>query len=266
MSALPNFGPRLRASGAPVTLALIGGLVATFLLAWFGLRNLFGPELALFAHEIAPRAWTVLTYPFASMGDGTGLLWMLLTLFWLWWAGASLEREMGSARFAACWLAATVAGGLLAATGAVLAGTQFVLLGPMLPLSAITMMWGARNPEAKIMLMMIIPFKGSWLAALTAALVVFGYGTYHPMIGFFALIAPGLFWLWASNRLPFLAYSTGYRSGQRLSRGERIREERRHEEWMDSIAAKKKEREERERLRQLFERSLIKDPDEDDRR
>lgn len=266
MSALPDFNPRLRAMGAPVTLALIGALVATFLLAWFGLRDLFGRDLALLANDIGARPWTVLTYPFANMGDGTGLLWMMLTLLWLWWTGASLEREMGSGRFALCWFTATAAGGLLASAGALLAGVQFILLGPMLPLSAITMMWGARNPEAKIMLMMIIPFKGSWLAALTAALVVFGYGTYHPVIGFAAVIAPALFWLWAGNRIPFLPYSTGYRSGRRVSRGERIREERRHSEWLDAIESKKKEREERERLRQLFERSLITDPEEDDRR
>lgn len=266
MSALPNFNPRLRATGAPVTLALIGALIATFLLAWFGLRDLFGADLALLANSLRTSPWTLVTYPFANMGDGTGLLWMLLTLLWLWWAGATLEREMGSGRFALCWFTATVAGGLLASAGALLAGVQFVLLGPMLPLSAITMMWGARNPEARIMLMMIIPFKGSWLAALTAALVVFGYGTYHPLIGFFAVITPVLFWLWASNRIPFLAYSTGYRSGQRVSRGERLREQKRHTEWLDAIESKKKERDERERLRQLFERSLITDPEEDDRR
>ena len=173
MSALPNFNPRLRATGAPVTLALIGALIATFLLAWFGLRELFGADLALLANSIRSAPWTLVTYPFANLGDGTGLLWMLLTLLWLWWAGAALEREMGSGRFAVCWITATVAGGLLASAGALIAGVQFVLLGPMLPLSAVTMMWGARNAEARIMLMMIIPFKGSWLAVFFGAFVSF---------------------------------------------------------------------------------------------
>ena len=258
MRAFDDFAAGLRRSGTPATIGLIGGMAVAYLLAWFGLRNIIGPGLGFDPASALGRPWTLLTYPFASLGNGSDLIWFLLSLLWVWFMGGAIERELGAQRFIATFFAFTLLGALAMLLGRALLGTGPALLGPMIPASALTMIWAARNPEQSILLMMVIPLKGKYLAILTVVLVIFPLGASNPLLGVIAALPLGLAWLWASGKLP-VAYPVGVRTGR--SRADRKAEERRHFEFQEAIRKKQQDRDERERLRKLFESSL--DPKDD---
>jgi membrane associated rhomboid family serine protease len=245
---------------AKATVGLIVALAATFVLAWFGLRQAFGPGLAFDPAELAARPWTLLTYPFASAGDGGGLFFTLIMWLVLYMFGGAVERDAGPVRLLGLFLGGSVIAGLFIALGARIAGPAPVLMGPALGVACVIVAWAARNAEATILLFFILPLKGKYLAILTFALTFFAYGTGAPLIGLFAVVALALAWLWASGRLG-VAFAGGGGQSKR-SRAERRAEERRHREFITSVKDREREREEKERLRRLFERSLIEDPDE----
>lgn len=245
-------------SGAPATVGIIAALGVTFLLAWFGMRSVFGDLLAFSSDQALSRPWTLLTYPFASVGDGRGLIFFLFLLLWLWWVGSTLERSLGRSFYLATFGVLTLLGSLSMLVGGLLTGAGAVLLGPGLVVAALTMIWCAKFPEATIMLFMVVPFKGKWLAILTAALTLFGYGTGAPLLGAFALIPLALGWLFGAGKLPI---GTPSRGPSRVSKSEQKKKEVEHRSYMDSIRKKQKDREERERLRKLFESSISEDDD-----
>lgn len=260
MAAVGGFSLGPPRSAAKATLALIGVLAATFLLAWFGLRDTFGMGLALDPAALGSRAWAVLTYPFASLGDGRDLFFTLIMWLVLYMFGGAIERDAGPWRLLLIFLGGSALGALSMAAGSLLAGGAPMLLGPSLGVACITMAWSARNPEATILLFFIIPLKGKYLAILTVALTLFGFGTGFPLVGLFAVVPLAVAWLWASGKLG-MAFVDAPSPGGR-SRAERKREEQRHREYITSVKDREAERAEKERLRALFERSLIEDPDE----
>jgi hypothetical protein len=115
-----------------------------------------------------------------------------------------------------------------------------------------------RNPEATVLFSFVIPIKAKWLAVITAALVLFGYGTPYPIVGVFACFHLGLAWAFASEKLKFLPFKAGP-SSKALKRTDMM-----SREFYDDAKRRQKEREEKDALRKLFERSLISDPDDPD--
>lgn len=255
---MQDFGAGFRRTGTPATIGLVGAMAVVYLLAWFGLRGVLGQPLALVPGSALSAPWTLLTYPFASQGSGVDLFWFLLSLLWLFFMGSAVEREIGAQRFLAVFFGFALFSGLILVLASQVVGGVPPQLGGLLPTSAITMIWAARNPEQSILLMMVIPLKGKFLAILTLVLVIFGIGASNPLVGLIAGLPLALAWFWASGKLP-VPYPVGVRAGR--SRAERQAEERRHNEFQEAIRKRAQEREERERLRKLFESSL--DPNDD---
>jgi hypothetical protein len=101
---------------------------------------------------------------------------------------------------------------------------------------------------------MIIPVQGRILAWLTAAVTLFSFGVwYHaPLFGVFSILHLGVAVLFATNRLPFFLY----RRQQVVDRQAQKKQEMMSKAYYDDVNRRSKEREERERLRRMFEDSM----------
>jgi membrane associated rhomboid family serine protease len=248
----------MRGSAQPGTVGLIATLLGTFVISWV-MRGALVEPLQFWTDWSHP--WGLVTYAWASTGDGQGLFWFLIELYWLWWVGTSAERELGTAKYLAFFFAATVAAALFlwAGLAVVHGGVRLPILGgPGLAISALTVAWGFRNPRGTILLFAIIPISGLILAWLTIALTLFGYGSMYqaPLIGLFAILHLGLAYLFATNRFPGVAYARTV-----AVKGPVKATEARDKGYYDDVRKREKEREERERLRKLFESSMKDDPD-----
>lgn len=185
---------------------------------------------------------------------------MVLLCLWLWGVGGSVEKDLGTAKYLAVFFVMAILSGLGLLIGAAITKHSDFLAGAYVPVSAITIIWGTRHPNDQVMLMFIIPIAGKYLAWLSAALVLFATS---PALAPFAAAPLILAYFFAANRLPFAPYSGGGPLSA-ASRNKVSRNRERHDRaYMEDVKRREKNREEQERLRKLFESSLIEDPEKD---
>src|ERR1700674_5143962 len=103
MSGFDGIAKNLRRYGEPGTVGLIGLIVGAFLVSWL-FAGAFYSNVAL-APGLGFRPWAVATYPFAHTGIGFGLLCWLLLLYWMWFVGSQIERDLGTAKYVATFFA-----------------------------------------------------------------------------------------------------------------------------------------------------------------
>ena len=263
MGALDNVKGWVRQHNAPVTAGLIGSLSVAAVLGLF-------MNLPLAVTPNAPL-WSFLTYPWAynPLGSTMGIVFFLLLLLWLFNIGPSLEREMGSKRFAIFWGLFTVVPALLIWVTAKSLGVPPLLAGPLLPEAALTVAWCFRNAFQSVMLYGILPIRAPWIAAITALCILATYGSMNPVLGIVAVLPLLAAMLFAQNKLP-IAFGEGrYGTGGFGFGGVSSRQkEKQHanraqaqydEAYYDDVLRRERERDERERLRKLFESSLKDD-------
>ena len=126
-------------------------------------------------------------------------------------------------------------------------------MGPWLPISALTVIWAARNQSAQLRLYGLIPMSGRLLAVITVVMDIFMLGSQSPVIGVVATLPLGLWWLFGNNQIPFASFS-GESISKRLTdrpvmRGTQVYDQK----YYDDVKDREIEREEKERLRRLFE-------------
>lgn len=246
-----------RRGGVPGTIGLIASLLAVFVLSWLMSGKIADP-LQFYSNWSQP--WGLVTYMWASMGNGQELFWFLIELYWLWWVGSAAEAQLGTGKFVGFFIVSGVVAALFiwAGLSMVHPGLYVAIMGgPGLAIAALTVAWGARNPHQNILLFGIIPIPGWILAWLTVALTLFGYGSMYraPLIGGFAVLHLGLAYLFATNRIPGLLYSRE----QAPRRSQLKATEARDRSYYDDVKKREQERAERERLRKLFEDSMKDD-------
>ncbi len=254
MSA-PQFNPSSEIRRRPGTVGLIVALLASFVLGWLPGVGAQTFQATAFTGDLG-RAWTVLTYPLASPGDGGALFFVLLLALWLWFVAGSVEDEDGTKGLLLFFGAFTVLGALFVWVGVLLTSSPVLLAGPSIPVAALTVLWATRRPDAPVMLMGVFPLAARWVAVIAVAMLVFGLGTGNPLIGVLAGLTCGVAWWAARQRLSFRR-SVVVPGGGR-GPGSKSREE--FDSYMNRVKEREREREERERLRRLFEGSL-KDED-----
>lgn len=240
-----------RQQAAPVNVALIASLTIAALINWF----LAGRPMSTLAFTGFGRPWGIVTYPWAYMPFlGFGLIGFIFLVMILLGTGGNMERELGSRRYALFLLAMTVIPALAMGLGGILFGGLRPLNDPWLPVSAILVAFAARNPGAPTMLYGILPITAKWLGVLVAAIIFFSYGFGNPLLGVFACLHLGVAYAFAAGKIPGLSWSQAYRP-EKPSKAQREREDR----FNDEVSRRRQEREERERLRKLFESSLRDD-------
>lgn len=261
MSVMDGVKGWVRQNGSPVTAGLIGSLFVAALLNWF----LKMPEIFALGGDSLSRPWSFLTYPWAysPLTNSLSMVCFFFMLMWLFSVGPGLEREMGSGRFAAFWAAFTVVPGILMW----LVGGFGLYGGPFIPEAAITIAWCFRNRGQSINLYGILPVPAPWLAAITAFGTLMVHGSQNPLFGVAATAPLALAMLFAQDRLP-IAFGGGRgRSGFGGFGGARVKtkvhanraQAQYDEAYYDDVLRREKERDERERLRKLFESSLKDD-------
>jgi len=255
MALSRGFSP-LRSS-TPATFGAIGLIAVAFLLSWVPSTGAWmAANLALAVPQMS--AWQLITYPLFIGNAGGILLCLFFAAWWLLMIGQSLESGIGSRAMTFLLLLATVVGGVFFWIGAAVAQTPGILFGPFLAISYLTVVWASRNPDQTIMLMMIIPIKAKYLALLTTALVLFGYGAGAPLLGIFVALPMAAAWFWGATRLSALAGMPSLNADAKRKQ----RDEREFRGYIDDVRKREQEREERERLRKLFEDS-VSDSDRD---
>ncbi len=257
---MKNLSASIHRHGAPGTWVLVALLAATFLIAWVSPNALVG--LAFFPAELATHPWTALTYPFFNPGDGQNFLWYVVLWLWLWGMGGDVERRIGTSRMVGVWIAATLIGAVALALASLITPIRGLgAAGTMIPLGAVTVAWGSLNASAQVSLMLVLPISGYWLRWLTYGLVLFAVGsnTGSPLAGAFALIPLVLAQMYVLDQLPGLLR---FNSASASTSGSRIRNAPKQDSaYFEDVKRRGKERDERERLRKLFE-SSISDDDE----
>lgn len=205
-----------------------------------------------------PRAvlpWTFLTYPFSSvgLGSGLGLLFFLFLLYWWYWVGNALEPETGFWGLLVHFMVFSVMAALVVWVSVAL-GLQNppmdVLVGPHLSVMAMSMVYFGRAPSAPVSFWGF-PMQMKWLAVLIAAFSVLNYGNGNPLFGVVASLPLLVGWFYGQGRLPVRLGEVPF-----AGRAAKKKESREFDQFMTKVKSKEKEREERERLRKLFEDSL----------
>lgn len=251
MGFLNDLRSTVRKQGAPVTIGIMAVLVVSSLFLW-GSQGRFG-EWLVFTPGWMSHPWTLLTYAFATseLTGPLGILFFIFLLFWWLWVGGSVERDLGTARYALLVGTMTVLPVLIIWAAAFVVGGSPVIAGSLLPLAGVTVAWGVRN-QATPVCIWGIPANGKWIAILDTAMVLFSIGTAtrNPLLGVFACAHLGLAALFASNKLPFRYGRPVYKA--KPSKAQQMKES----QFFEDIRRREKEREEKERLRKLFESSL----------
>jgi len=248
MSIFRDFGSSARAHRAPVTVALVVAIIVGFLAVFMRMSPGILQNLAFFSLDALSKPWTFVTYPFLT----DSFISVLFACLWLWGIGGWVEHDLGTTRYLTVWFVFSALCALGLWVGALATGSPGILAGAWTPIAAVTIIWGTRNPDAPLTLMFVLPLTGRWMAWLSAAFVFFG--TIPPQMAPFAAAPLALAYFFAANKLPRISY----KGGPRGIRGENASGTRRvyRQEYYDEVKRREIAREERERLRKLFEESV----------
>lgn len=233
----------MRAKDSPATTAIVAlvaiGTLVTLSRGWSGIA---------FVTETANRQpWTALTYPFAA-----DLISAIVNGFTIWSFGRSVESDVGSARMAAFAAIATVLAAVGVHIGAAILGVQGLLAGPWMLAASMLLAWSVRYPNMPVRLMFLMEVQGKWLGILAVGFTLVAARPYE--LGLFAALALVFVWAFAAGKLSLFPYGRPLGDVRRDRAGPRgVRAPR--PDYFDDVKRREKEREERERLRKLFEGS-----------
>jgi membrane associated rhomboid family serine protease len=232
-----------RRQSAPATVVLC------ILLSLGAIVGTFTPKLAManlaFDGSIFPRVWSLLTYPFIDVIS----IFFIFKVMWIYWVGSMLEYDLSTRKFSILWIIASAVGILP------LAIFKAPAVGMLIPGAILMSIWGTRNPNMTIMVFMIVPVAAKWIAALTVIGVFLFYGgaSSMPLVGLAAVSGCIVGFLYARNMIPNLSYGKGSVTKRAApTRAEKAKQQA----YYDDVYRREKEREEKERLRKLFEGSL----------
>lgn len=255
MASVDRFRSWARAQGAPATIGLLASLIGVALAFWFTQSR--GILLFALSQDSLSRPWSFLTYAWADMPFlGLNLLFYFCFISWTFYIGGQLERELGTARYLGLWIGSVLLCGLTMWGATLVLARDFVLLGPYLPIDAVSLLWCARNQNAQIRLYGIIPLTGRMLAIGLAIITLLGYGLMNPLMGGAALIPLVIGWLMGTGKVP-IPGSRRTAKREAVTRGQVPYDD----SYFTDVKRREREREERERLRKLFEGSLEDDPE-----
>ena len=165
--------PRL---GIPnLMLIIVIGNIVVYLMDLFS-RGAFSGMLAFSAYYILHgQIWRLVTFVFVPMASGSMLLFVL-SLYFYWWIGSTLEREWGSAKFTVYYAMGVILNVLyglityfLPMAGGGYATMDYVNLSLFFAFATL-------YPDMRVIPIIFLPFftvKIKWLAWLDAALFAF---------------------------------------------------------------------------------------------
>lgn len=240
-----------RRDGTPVTMLLVATISLSNL--YFFASKYQGFEYVTYAGRGILRPWALLTYPWAYLTtSGAGIIGFALLMFWLYWIGRSVERDIGPQKMAAFWFSATLIGALCNWIASYWTFTLTPLMGPSLPIAAVTILWCTRNPNATVHVYMVIPVAAKWIGWMVVAFVLISFGNRYPLFGLLECVPLALAYFYGSNRIPGLPYGAGgvYKLTKKeaTTRGQVMYDQ----SYFDEVKQRETERAENERLKKLL--------------
>lgn len=227
---------------APATYALLAIMVVVFVFEFIAGDSLasvlaWQPSVAWLK---SGAYWQPLTFPFVhGRGGAFSLLGDGLILYFF---GASLERAWGSAKFLFFFFSSGIIAGLVLIPQTISNPIPPMFFGMAGSFVAIDVAFGAMNPYATVLLMMVIPLQARWLAALIVFFELFtNYGRYGgPLPALLAISVTCIYaYLFATRRvsLPTIGGGRGASRGPSLKeRFERWQQRRRMRDWQKRVS------------------------------
>lgn len=131
------------------------------------LLNMLAMDAASLLHG---QIWRVAT--FVLIPTGSGPLSVMLSLFFYFWLGESMERLWGSTKFTVYYAGGMLLSVLSSILALFLDGFAFPLYGAGYVNAALFFAFALTYPDAVVRLFYIIPIKMKWLAVFEAAIYV----------------------------------------------------------------------------------------------
>ena len=241
----------MRAAAYPVSLGLCIAIVAGAVLT----MTKAGIDFAFLTNLADKRPWTALTYfmisdPFGAIING----------FTLWSFGRMVEREIGSAKYTIFCVVVALLGAVGVQIGAIMLGKSALLSGAYVVSAAVILAWSVRYPRTPVKVMFIAEVEGRWLGLLSIALIIGAARPYD--ISLFTAISLVFAWAFAANKIGFFPYGRPLEQVKKARTFGRGMQAPRND-YFDDVKRREKEREERERLRKLFEGSISEEDRKD---
>lgn len=115
------------------------------------------------------QIWRIVTFVFVP-GE-TNLIWFLISLYFYYWIGSSLEREWGAGKFTIYYLSGMLLTAIYGVLLSLILGHDVIVNATYLNLS-LFFAFATLFPDVQVLLFFIIPIKVKWLAYVDAALFV----------------------------------------------------------------------------------------------
>lgn len=107
------------------------------------------------------------------------------TLLFFYFFSGPVERYLGTRRFITYWALAALGGVILGQPLSLVYGLDQPFVGPMPGLMGLIVLFGLAYREARILLMLVLPVKGVWIAAITAIMAVLALlAKFNPAAGY----------------------------------------------------------------------------------
>lgn len=229
-------------------MVIVGLLLAAFVGGFLVPDPAFWQKVAFVSDRFASQPWSLVTYPFAfaQMIGPFGLLFMAL---WLFSVGSQVESDLSRPKYIGLLFTFTILPAVFLWLGSAVLQKQGMLAGPFALVAALTVIWATRSPLATVMLFGFIPVQARWIGIAAAATIFFGTS---PALAPFAGVPMVLAWAFAADKLP-VTYGRPRASRPTQQWRKHPKED---ESYFADVKRREKEREERERLRKLFEGSI----------
>lgn len=196
----PNFGiPNLM-------LYIVVGNIAFYLLSLFSTLD-GGSFYSILSFSWAGlkqgQLWRLLSFSF--LPTDTRPFWLLVSCYFYYWIGSTLEREWGTAKFTIYYLSGVLLTALGAVITSLITGYDWQVAGATYVNFAMFFAFATLYPDAQVLLFFFIPVKIKWMAILDAcyfAYIIFfcavsryWIGVVLPLVAllnFFVFFAPEL--------------------------------------------------------------------------
>ena len=169
----PNFGiPNLM-------LYIVIGNIAFYLLSLFSsLNNTSFYSILSFSWAGLKQGqlWRLLSFSF--LPTDTRPFWLLVSCYFYYWIGSTLEREWGTAKFTIYYLSGVLLTALGAVITSLITGYDWQVAGATYVNFAMFFAFATLYPDLQVLFFFIIPVKVKWLAWLDAALFAIDCANY----------------------------------------------------------------------------------------
>lgn len=132
------------------------------------------------------QIWRIVTFVFVP--DESNLIWFMISLYFYYWIGSSLEREWGAGKFTIYYLSGMLLTAIYGVLLSLILGQDVIVNATYLNLS-LFFAFATLFPDVQVLLFFIIPIKVKWLAYLDAALFVLAIITLRFPINLLPVVA-----------------------------------------------------------------------------